>query len=347
LTLRLLLKSSTMENRKKDHIQLAFESKTETNDPRFYYEPLLSAHPGESLQAISFLGKSLSFPIWISSMTGGTRMAGRINQNLARAAGEFKLGMGLGSCRILLEDDTYLTDFQVRKYLGDDQPLYANLGIAQVEEIVLKKNYRQIRELLDKLEADGLIVHINPFQEFFQPEGDRINESPLKTLSELLEHVNYPIVVKEVGQGMGPESIRQLFELPISGFEYAAFGGTNFSKLEMLRTKEGTDFGLSSFMFTGHTAQEMTSFIRGIAQENPALHIPGLIISGGIKDFLDGYYHIQQSGFPAVYGQASSFLKHAMNSYEELQEFVRIQTEGLKLASAYLRVKKVNPQKDN
>lgn len=329
-----------MENRKRDHIELAFQSKTENNDLRFYYEPLLNPHPvPHSYPKQNFLGKSLDYPIWISSMTGGTARAGVINRNLAKAAGEFKLGMGLGSCRIILDDDTYLPDFQVRKHLGYDQPLLANLGIAQIEEIVLSKQYEKIKDLLAKLEADGLIVHVNPMQEFFQPEGDKITRPPLETLRELMENVQTSIVVKEVGQGMGPESIRQLFEMPIQGFEFAAFGGTNFSKLEMLRTKEGTEYGLASLSLCGHTAAEMNEFILHISKENPSLRIPDLIISGGIKDFLDGYYHIQKSSFPAIYGQASSFLKHAMGDYIDLQEFVKLQIRGLELAHAYLRVK--------
>lgn len=328
-----------MENRKRDHIELAFESRTENSDPRFYYEPLLNPHPVQNYPKQIFLGKTLHYPIWISSMTGGTERAGLINRNLAKAAGEFKLGMGLGSCRIILNDDTYLADFQVRKHLGYDQPLLANLGIAQIEEIVLNKQYCKITDLLAKIEADGLIVHINPMQEFFQPEGDKITRPPLETLSALLENVQTAIVVKEVGQGMGPESIRQLFEMPIAGFEFAAFGGTNFSKLEMLRTKEGTDYGLASLSLCGHTAAEMNEFIHRISRENPAISIPDLIISGGIKNFLDGYYHIKKSSFPAIYGQASSFLKHAMGEYEDLQQFVRLQIRGLELAHAYLRVK--------
>ena len=127
-------------DRKLDHIQLAFKSQT-INPIAFglNFEPMLSAHPSEDLDiGLNFLGKRLYAPLRISSMTGGTKLAKKINENLARACGEFGLGMGLGSCRPLLEGSERLSDFKV-KSLMKGFPMYANLGIAQIEEI-LKNN---------------------------------------------------------------------------------------------------------------------------------------------------------------------------------------------------------------
>ena len=109
---------SYAHDRKKDHIELAFQSQVTTNqvDSRFYYEPLLAAHPikGAWAKPFSFLNKTQKTPLWVSSMTGGTEWAYTINHNLARVAKDFGFGMGLGSCRSLLTDDTYLKDFNVR-----------------------------------------------------------------------------------------------------------------------------------------------------------------------------------------------------------------------------------------
>lgn len=43
--------------RKEDHINLAFRSQTNPKeaDPRFYYEPLLTPHPGNEPESASFL----------------------------------------------------------------------------------------------------------------------------------------------------------------------------------------------------------------------------------------------------------------------------------------------------
>ena len=81
--------------RKKDHIELAFQSIVKAQDNRFFYEPLFNGHPDTDLAPTPFLGKSMATPIWVSSMTGGTEMAGTINRNLARACGEFGMGMDL------------------------------------------------------------------------------------------------------------------------------------------------------------------------------------------------------------------------------------------------------------
>ena len=163
-------------DRKSDHINLAIHSQTPVNemDDRFYYEPMISGFPKVDSDPIAFSGKTLKVPIWVSSMTGGYALSGIINRNLARACNEFGMGMGLGSCRRLLEDDTFFNDFNVRPIIGDNQPLFANLGIAQVEELVEKKETDSLRRLIDRLQADGLIVHVNPLQEFFQPEGNII-----------------------------------------------------------------------------------------------------------------------------------------------------------------------------
>ncbi len=329
--------------RKKDHIDLAFRAQTTALhvDNRFYYEPLLGTHPEEgSFGHIPFLGKSLAAPVWVSSMTGGTAHARTINENLAKACKDFGLGMGLGSCRSLLESDEYLADFNVRPIMGDDVPLYANLGIAQLIELQDRNQIHKIKAMLDKLQADGLIIHVNPMQEWLQPEGDVIRRKPLEAIQDLIEIATFPIIVKEVGQGMGVESLRALLKLPIAAVEFAAFGGTNFAKLELMRADPARKAVFEQLAQVGHTAAEMVEMTNLlIKEEGTAIKCQQLIISGGIQTFLDGYYLIERSVLPSIYGQASGFLKHACNSYDELFQYVHSQIEGLKLAKAYLRVR--------
>jgi len=333
----------TAVSRKKDHIELAFRSRVESGelDRRFYYEPMLAAHPAPgSLLPFSFLGKTLRSPIWVSSMTGGTALAGKINHHLARACAEFGMGMGLGSCRQLLYSDEYLPDFDVRSTMGADLPLFANLGVAQIEKLFEQKETERIQTLLHKLRADGLIIHINPLQEAMQPEGDVFKRSPLEVVQELLQSFDFKIIVKEVGQGFGPESLRALLQLPIAAIEFAAAGGTNFAKLELLRSEAAKLAIFEKIAAVGHTATEMLDWTNALKTElGERCLTPNLILSGGVADFLDGYYLTQKSALPAVYGQASGFLKHAQGDYEGLRAFVQSQVRGLELAGAFLKVK--------
>jgi isopentenyl-diphosphate delta-isomerase len=330
-----------MTDRKKDHINLAFQAKTgmEEIDRRFFYEPLMAKHPVTGLVPFEFLGKMLRAPIWVSSMTGGTRLAGQINHNLAQVCREFGLGMGLGSCRPLLESDDHFPDFDMRDSIGNELPFYANLGIAQLEEMVLKGDISPVNRLIEKLRADGLIIHVNPLQEWLQPEGNLFSQPPIDTIRSYLEMTSYPVIVKEVGQGMGPESLRALLELPLEAIEMAAFGGTNFAKVELLRSDEFKQQYYEPVSRIGHDAFEMTDLINELLDDNTTVRCRQIIISGGIRSFLDGYYLINRCKLPAIYGQASGFLKYASHSYEELKKFVEYQIEGIKLARAYFVIK--------
>jgi isopentenyl-diphosphate delta-isomerase len=337
-----VLKNIVMNtDRKLEHIQLALDSQTklEEQDLRFNYEPLLAAHPENPDLSIQFLGKTMQTPIWVSSMTGGTGVARTINRNIARACREFGMGMGLGSCRKILFDKTDWADFNFRDEIGD-QPFWANLGIAQIEELLAEKNIQVVVDLVGELRADGLIVHVNPLQEWFQPEGNRLKQSPLQTIQQLLDQVSLKVIVKEVGQGFGPESLHQLLALPIEAIEFGAYGGSNFSKLEMLRSDAQRLEGSLPFAFTGQSAGQMVNSVNQILKENTNPVCRQLIISGGIQNVLDGYYLTSKSQLPSVFGMASGVLKHAMEDYGSLAGFLRCQVQLLGLARAYL---KINP----
>jgi isopentenyl-diphosphate delta-isomerase len=183
-------------------------------------------------------------------------------------------------------------------------------------------------------------VHVNPLQEWFQPEGNRLKQSPLQTIQQLLSQVQIKIIVKEVGQGFGPESLRQLLSLPLEAIEFGAYGGTNFSKLEMLRGDQQKLEASLPFVLVGHSASQMVDFTNQILKENPQPACRQLIISGGIQNALDGYYLTSKSQLPSIFGMASAVLKHASESYESLTGFLENQIRSLRLAKAYL---KINP----
>lgn len=330
-----------LDVRKSDHIRLAFASQTPVGDidQRFFYEPMLSGHPEEDAEMPVALGnKTMRYPLWISSMTGGTEAAYTINTRLAAVCARYGLGMGLGSCRPLLNDRKRWEDFNLRPILGNDVPFFANLGVAQVDELLKSGRWEAVEALVEDLQADGLILHVNPLQELLQPEGDRFNRPPLEVVEEVLEKATFPVIVKEVGQGFGPASLKALLSLPLLALDFGSFGGTNFTRLEQMRNPDAA--GLEPLAHVGHSAAEMLAFVLEFVQANPQeVKTRHLIISGGIKTFLDGYYLIAQAPLPSVYGQASEFLRYASQGPEALDAFVQTQIKGLLNARAFLRPK--------
>jgi len=330
-----------MEDRKKDHISLALSNRTQNieKDHRFIYEPLLSGHTVPPLPQTVLAGKKMTVPVWISSMTGGSGIAQHINTNLAMAANEFGLGMGLGSCRILFESEKHLPDFDMRHIIGNEIPFWANLGIAQLEQMAEKGTLGDVSDLVKLLRCDGLIIHVNPLQEWFQPEGDRLKNPPIVIIEEVLRQLKMPVIVKEVGQGMGRDSLKALMKLPLAAIEFAAFGGTNFARVEMMRRPLTDQELFEPLVFVGQTADDMITDVKSLMAEGVECKAPLLIISGGIRNYLDGYYYITISPIPAVYGMASGFLKHARDSYSSLRDWTSSHIDGLKMAHAFLRVR--------
>jgi isopentenyl-diphosphate delta-isomerase len=329
------------DKRKTDHIELAFSSKTTENNKDIYYEPILNAHPTTQLDLTQeFMGIEFKAPLWISSMTGGTQRANLINKNLAIVAGEFGFGMGLGSCRPLLESNDRFSDFNQREHLGDNA-FFINLGVAQLEQMIEENKLPQVEKLISSLKADGLIIHVNPMQEWFQPEGDRFKQSPLKTIEIVSNFLSTKLIVKEVGQGFGPKSLECLMKLPLAAIELSGFGGTNFSLLELSRhnaqklDKEGSN---NSLIHMGHSCDEMINWINPLVNSGDDIKCKSFIISGGVSNIVDGYQLQNKLGAQSIIGMASSFLKHA-EDIGQLREFVTMEIENLKFCHNFIKGK--------
>lgn len=320
------------DDRKKDHIDLALRSRADLSqmDNRFYYEPLFGIHPNQdSKSPVAFLNHQFDFPFWVSSMTGGTEKAELINHRLAELCQEFNLGMGLGSIRPLLESNNRFKDFDIRKTIGQ-RPLYANLGIAQLDEVLKQNQSHKLEDIIESLQVNGLFIHLNPLQEWFQPEGDRFTRSSLSVIEEYLSVSKTKVIVKEVGHGMGPESLKALLKLDIQGIEFGAFGGTNFSLLEQARAHKSSPDPLS---FVGHSALEMVGFVNALGAQKD------FIISGGVSNMLDAYYLQNSLNSPSVIGFASQWLTPALESYEALKEYFKTLSQQYLVCEAYLKIK--------
>jgi len=235
--------SNNTQNRKSDHIRINLEKDVHsglTNGFEKYFF-IHNALPELDLQKIDtrtlFLGKTLTMPLLISSMTGGVTESEKINQNLALAAQETGIAMGLGSMRAAIEDESIVHSFKVRNF-GPDILLFANLGAVQL-------NYgygvKECRKAVELAEADGLILHLNPLQEALQPEGQTNFAGLLNKIEQVCGQLPVPVIVKEVGWGISEAVTRQLKNAGVAAIDVAGAGGTSWSQVEMYRSKTETD----------------------------------------------------------------------------------------------------------
>ena len=253
------------EDRKGDHIDLAFKAQIREAqiDGRFNYEPMLVSNDTSAVDlSKNFLGKVQRALLGFQYDRRHRASFGsliRIWQGYVRnLVLEWDLVLA-----DLLDSEEASNDFNIRPLIGDEQSLYANLGVAQIEELIKDGKMSRISEMIKKLQADGLIAHVNPMQEWLQPEGDIYTMSPLDIIKTCLDQFDFSIIVKEVGQGFGPKSMLELLKLPVQAIDFAANGGTNFAKLEMLRAD---DYCMSFIRLAniGHSAVEMVEQLRYI-----------------------------------------------------------------------------------
>ena len=183
---------------------------------------------------VNFLGSRLAMPLLVSCMTGGSSGGSRVNRELARAAADAGLAFGLGSFRSLLRDRERIGDFRVKSILGN-LPLLANIGAVALRDA----GAAAVLELAKSIEADALVVHLNPAQELFQGGGDRDFRGLRDSIARLVDEAKIAIIVKETGFGIAPDEVRSLWELGVAWVDLAGAGGTNWIAVEAYRLEAG------------------------------------------------------------------------------------------------------------
>lgn len=226
------------ETRKADHIDIVLNENVAakgvtTGFERYFFqhEALPDLNLDEVDTGLTLFGKPLRAPLLISSMTGGAEPARVINLHLAEAAEYLGVAMGVGSQRAALEAGHLAATYQVRR-VAPRLLLFANLGAVQL-------NYGygvdEARRAVEMIEADALFLHLNPLQEAVQAEGDRNWKGLLDKIAALTAALPVPVVVKEVGNGIGPATARRLVEAGVRGVDVAGAGGTSWSEVEAHR----------------------------------------------------------------------------------------------------------------
>jgi len=315
-----------IEQRKADHIRINLEENvgfdqltTGLEHYRFVHQALPELKLAEVDLSTTLFGHSLRAPLLISSMTGGTERAQVINRNLAAAAQEAGIAMGLGSMRAALEDPSLAESFRVRP-TAPDILLFANLGAVQLNYGYTVDHCRRAVEMV---EADALFLHFNPLQEALQPEGDTNFAGLLKKVEEVCRRLEVPVVAKEVGWGFSEETARRLADAGVAAIDVAGAGGTSWSQVEMHRAENTVRRQVAAtFVDWGIPTAES---IRMVRQGAP--HLP-IIASGGLRNGLDAAKAIALGA--RLVGMAGPFLKAAVISVGAVLEVIEVTTAELR-----------------
>ncbi|MDQ7818503.1 MAG: type 2 isopentenyl-diphosphate Delta-isomerase [Melioribacteraceae bacterium] len=233
--------------RKKDHISLcltddvAFKSKSngfENYD--FEHYAITEVELNKIDTSVKFFSKKISYPFLISCMTGGTTEAEHINEMLAVAANQMNIPIGVGSQRQALENKKYHKSYKVIRANAGNVPVLGNLGAAQV--VRSKKIIDEVKFLIDLVEADAFVIHINPLQELLQKEGEPDFKGLMKNLEKLTSKISIPFIAKEVGAGISAAVAKRLLEAGIKGIDVAGAGGTSWASVELKRTESKDNY---------------------------------------------------------------------------------------------------------
>lgn len=289
-------------NRKKQHIEICLKEKVEEksyfDDIVLVYNALPDLDFNEIDTKVEFLGKELSLPLIISSITGGTEEAKEINKVLAKVAENKKIGFAVGSQRAMIENKELSETFFVRD-VAPATLVLGNIGIPNLNELETE----DIKNAVKKIGADGLFIHLNPAQEIAQKEGDINFKNSAELLKKLISELDFPVIAKEVGQGISRETGELLKKCGIKTIDVAGVGGTNWIKVETFRGGSIPDNLLNFGIPTTCSLLELKNL--GV----------DLISSGGIRTGLDIAKSIALGA--NICGIALPFLKAYENGGEE------------------------------
>jgi len=309
-------------DRKAEHLRLALDPslrppKNWFDEFRFEHSALPEMNYEDIDVSCRFLGRKLAAPILISCMTGGTEEATRINRNLAIAAETIGIAVGVGSQRKALEDPSTIGSFRIRPF-APSVPILANLGAVQL-------NYGfgidECRRAVEMIEADALVLHLNPLQEAIQPEGQRNFAGLLDKIGKIARNLGIPVIVKEVGCGISRDVATRLLGVGVTVVDTAGSGGTSWARIEASRAGNAAlgdlfaDWGIPTPIAIGR--------LRGL----PGLTVIG---SGGIRHGVDIAKAIAAGADLA--GVAHRFLQAADRSAKETVERVRMMIDELKMS---------------
>lgn len=305
-----------MNERKKDHLEISINEDVNASynywdDIEFVHNALPEIDMGEVDTTWNEFGKKMAAPIIIAGMTGGFEAAKEVNEELAKIAEKFQIGMGVGSQRAALEDESSVESYSVINNYNIPLKI-ANIGAPQLLE--WKDAVEKASKAIDMIKADVLAIHLNFLQEAIQVEGDRNAKGCLDKIQEVASSLSTPVIVKETGAGISKEVALRLCETDIAGIDVGGMSGTSFAAIEAYRAKK-----------MGDSVQEELGYLFkdwgiptpvSVMEVADVCHDAGMVViaTGGIRNGIDAAKAIAIGADAA--GMASAFLEDGEKKME-------------------------------
>ncbi|MDR1993115.1 MAG: type 2 isopentenyl-diphosphate Delta-isomerase [Nitrososphaerota archaeon] len=230
--------------RKVEHIRICLDEKAQAKKTTSGFEDIQLIHRALpeidkiqiSLQT-TFLNKKFNAPIIVGAMTGGTEEATEINGTIAETVEKLGLGMGLGSQRAAIENKNLEKTYSIARKKAPHAFLVANIGGVQ---LVHGYGVKEVKRIIEMIDADAVAIHLNALQETVQPEGQTNFKGILEKIVEISDTIDQPVIVKETGAGICAEDAKILETAGIKALDIGGAGGTSFAAVEYYRVAPKT-----------------------------------------------------------------------------------------------------------
>ncbi len=323
-----------VKQRKIEHVSVALgqdvsaPQRANWNDIQFVHQALPEVNLDEIDTSVTFLGKTLRYPIFISSLTGGHPDVTTINRNLAQAAEHYGLALGVGSQRAAIVNPSVAPSYAVTREYAPHAFLIANIGAPQLIEQSRHSAFTlaQAQQAIDMIGANALAIHMNSLQEAAQPEGDRRAVGEAAALQQLTGHLSLPVIAKETGAGICREQALLLRSCGVSAIDVGGAGGSSMSAMEAARSQSRGDERTMNIglLYRGWGIPTPIAVVEASVAQLP------LISTGGVRNGLDMARALALGA--TLVGMGFPFLKAASESYEAVCELLETVIAQLRVA---------------